>query len=271
MDKSNLEKLEIDVLAKHGKERESYRMSFQTSPEIVKMIEKAAESEGKRGVLKDALENWLTAFDNLLTDTAIDPLKNVLNKKLEKPLLEIANEIVSDDEEGAKAGALFSLLSVPFKNGSDLIATLTIEDKTNKTYTLSYRAKKSLITITKKISINKSDCFNLVVNTFCKYSFDYKKKKELEVISQAEAVWPFIDSFSDQASDALSKLQEIHESNYEIFDTEISITELAMESDLDTDTEIEKAIGLISRAIYQIQEAAGIVSKEINKKESTKK
>ena len=264
MDKIDLLTDGIAALPKQGKERESYRMSFQTSIKIIKMIESAVDSEGKRGALKDALELWMSSFDNLLVGRSTEILKEILSGHSEELLAEIAMRFNSDEQDDKKVCALFSLLGLNFKNGLDLVESLKISSKVNKTYTLSYAAKKSLVSITKKLSIKNSDAFILVVNTFCRFTFDFKEKQAKKILDQATAIWSVLDKLSDAAEKAFTDLDRTYEDNYEIFDTEVTITELAYESS-DSDTEIEKAIGQFVRSIHDIENVAGSIRQVIDK------
>ena len=264
MDKIDLLTDGVAALPKQGKERESYRMSFQTSTEIIKMIESAVDSEGKRGALKEALAGWMIGFDTLLVGRATEILKEILSGRSEELIDEIVKGFNSDEQEDIKAKTLFTLLGFNYKNGLDLVDSLKINSKVNKTYTLSYAAKKSLVSITEKLSIKKSDAFTLVVNTFCRFTFDMKEKQAKKELDQANVIWSLLDKFSDVAAEALTDLESIYEANCEIFDTDVTISALAYES-LDTDTEVEKAIGQFVRSISDIDGVAGSIWHIINK------
>ncbi len=256
MKKNELLKHGLDVVPKGAKERETYRMSFQTSNEIIKMIEDAVESKGKRGAIKESLDTWLQNFDNLLVGDAVYQMKKILDGSFEGSFSDAASRAKTDNEEGALMFSFFLLLKLSFKN-VNVADELKFKNRVNKTYTLSYEAKKALESITKKLSIKNSDAFNLVTSTFCKYTFDIKQEKEKAIQEQAKAVWRVFEDFADAAEKALKELETIYEDKYEIFDTEIPLRDLAIESESDTD--IEKAIGQLVRGVSEIEGAAGIV------------
>lgn len=269
MNKGDFLKAGFDVLPRSADERKTYRMSFQTDAEVVSMIEDAVDAKGTRGALKETLSRWLTLFDTWLEGNAIENIKKVLEGSLDLDIEDIASALNPDNKDHAPAYSLFMLLNLSFSKSSEVRELLNVKNKINKTYALTKEAKLSVESAANKLSIKNSDVFNLSVNVFCRFAFEAKKRQERKITAQANAIWPFVDSFSDLVKEQISLLSDTYDNNSDVFDPELTITDLASDGDGD-DYVIENAIGQIVRAYYQIEDAAGTICQYIDEKENLK-